>query len=157
MKRFAPTPAELRELVGDTSPDDAALLAWADLLASVRIGPYATVQFRDPVITATIRSVWGNWPAVCDAFADGQSQEKWIEQRFSKAYKANARRTQIGIDETAPLGGLGTGRYSRETGKIEPPKPKLLGKLPNRPTPPLVTHDDLSALAAARLRLDDSC
>ena len=117
-RKFVPTPAELRELAGVDSPESAAVLAWMELQKAIRIGPYSHVQFRDPVITATIRAMTGNWAAMCGRFAEGESEEKWIQKDFVRIYSVFASRG-VGEEESAPLAGLSTGEYA---------KPVLVGK-----------------------------
>ena len=136
-EKFVPTPAELRKLAGERSPEDAAVDAWADLLGNVSVGCYATVSFRDRVVNATIRAM-GGWVTVCDRFAEGQSQEKWIRQEFIRAYVAIAKRS-LGEEEIRPLGGLSEVAYDRSTGKLTKPKPVMIGR--ERVLPTSITSD----------------
>lgn len=97
-----PVPAELRKLAGVPSAADAAMLAWQVVEDSTSIGAYRSVDFSDPVINATIRSL-GGWPAILDRSAE--EFDKWVRRDFLATYAALAR---TGVSEEAgrPLAGL---------------------------------------------------
>ena len=91
--QFMPKPAELRELAGagKMSHEDRAVIAWDSVCRAVeRHGYYETVQFDDPVTTATLRSLWHTWVGVDNAFE--QDQEKWLRKEFTRVYCAFSRR-----------------------------------------------------------------
>lgn len=96
--KFMPTPAELRELAGDAKPEDAALIAWEIATRAVEaIGWYGSVQFEDPAITATIRSL-GGWQKFCERC--GGEEEKWLRQDFLRTYAAYCK---VGVSPEAAL------------------------------------------------------
>ena len=100
--RFMPTPAELRELAGDAKPEDAALIAWEIATRAVEaIGWYGSVQFEDPAITATIRSL-GGWQKFCERC--GGEEEKWLRKEFLTTY-ASYRRTGVSPEAAMPMVG----------------------------------------------------
>lgn len=101
--KFLPKPIELRELAGEVTPDERALLAWHALNSHIAIGPYKHVDFDDCLINATIR-VLGGWPHVLTKTAD--EWEKWFRLDFLKTY-AGFYRHGISGDVCRPLEGLG--------------------------------------------------
>lgn len=114
--RFMPTPSELRELAGETSPADRAILAWAALgKAVVRIGPYRSPDFDDPIINATVRSL-GGWERVCSLGVE--EFDKWLQKDFLRTYEAFAR-TGVGDEQGAPLIGIAE-RHNRAIGYDRP-------------------------------------
>ena len=98
--KFMPAVAELRELAGVLSPADRAVLAWnAVERARALHGYYHSVDFDDPVINATIRTM-GGWMAFEERFDSDDA--KWIRQDFERTYAALCR-SGIGPDLAAPL------------------------------------------------------
>ncbi len=95
---FMPKPAELRTIaVGDT--DDHAERAWIGFRAAAsRIGAWASLITRDPVLGETILAVFRGWPEAC---ALELSPEMWSSKRkeFGRVYRVIAAR------------GLSGGRY----------------------------------------------
>lgn len=64
--KFMPTPAEVRERVSGGNVADRASLAWDIYERAVRMeGPYRTVQFLDPYIGLTVKSL-GGWQKCCE-------------------------------------------------------------------------------------------
>jgi hypothetical protein len=82
--KFMPKPVELRELAGEMSPQQRAVLAWdAARRALHQNGTYVSVDFDDPLINAAIRSC-GGWQQL--GMQDGEEFEKWTSQKFQKNY-----------------------------------------------------------------------
>lgn len=80
-----------------------AMVAWDRVLTAIRVqGGYRTVEFDDPIIHATVRSL-GGWVQLTDATSEDLS--RFIQPKFVKMYSALA---QYGITEAeaAPLFGL---------------------------------------------------
>lgn len=100
--KFMPTPAELRELAGDMKAEDAAVMAWDIATRAVQfIGWYRSVQFEDPAISATIRSL-GGWQKFCERC--GGEEEKWLRREFLATYVAY-RRMGVSPEAAMPLVG----------------------------------------------------
>jgi len=107
--RFMPTAAELRELAGDLSSSDRAVIAWDCVLKHLHLGPYKHVSFVDDrIINATIRNM-GGWPTFTSRFTDAES-EKWLRKEFLDTYRSLHRAGVTG-DMCAPLPGLAGGSY----------------------------------------------
>ena len=84
-----PSPAELRELAGETRPDDRAAVAWTAVLKTIStVGGYRSVDFDDPLINATILSL-GGWVALCEQTV--REQDEFTRARFLKTYAAFSR------------------------------------------------------------------
>jgi len=138
--KFMPTPAELRELAGDAKPEDAALIAWEIATRAVEaIGWYGSVQFEDPAITATIRSL-GGWQKFCERC--GGEEEKWLRKEFLTTY-ASYRRTGVSPEAAMPM----VGEFERQNRLMgfhrEEDRPCLVrcnGKL--TPTPLISSDSD---------------
>lgn len=82
--KFMPRPVELRELAGEITLDQRAVLAWDALRKAIRQhGTYASVDFDDPVINAAVRSL-GGWSMVCAK--DPDEFEKWTRKEFERLY-----------------------------------------------------------------------
>ena len=109
--KFMPTVSELRELAGETSHGDRAVLAWGAFEKAVQgIGYYRSPDFDDPIINATCRNL-GGWMAAC--CTEGEEFDKWYRQRFLKTYEVLSRRG-VGDEESAPL----IGCVQRENGRL---------------------------------------
>lgn len=105
--RFMPCVAELRELagVGALSAADRALRAWTAFEAAVyRIGPYHSVDFDDPLVNATVRSL-GGWETCCVKADNTADFETWTRKAFLETYQV-LYRTGAGPELTAPLVGI---------------------------------------------------
>ena len=90
--------------VGQIDTEDRALLAWGEVLATIREhGGYRTVKFDDPLIMATIRSICGSWADLC-----GQDAEQlgWTKKEFVKTYGAHTNLGTISSTAVAPLPGI---------------------------------------------------
>lgn len=99
--KFFPRPAELRELaVG--SADDAAEMAWLELLHEVRrVGSYGVPRLEASVAIA-MRAVWGTWEHLCATLPnDGPEMLGWTK-RFKSAYGAVNHPSRIALNRAAP-------------------------------------------------------
>lgn len=101
--KFMPVPAELRELAGGLTPKQRAVLAWGAFKAAIAShGYYASVDFDDQVVNATVRNLGGWMPVIEQMEAEG---DKWIRKDFERVYEAFAA-TGIGPDLARPLLGF---------------------------------------------------
>lgn len=104
--KFMPSPAELRELVGEIRPDQRAALAWGVANQAVRvIGPYRSVVFDDPVLNATLARL-GGWVWFCDI---PERELPFKRKEFEQVYTA-LWNTGVHAEDTRPL----TGLFARE-------------------------------------------
>ena len=101
--KFMPSPSELRELSGQATDADRAVMAWNDVLKALPKGPYKHIDFDDGLINATVRNL-GGWPQFVSLFSSAD-EEKWTRQRFLKTYESFAR-TGVNGDVARPLPGL---------------------------------------------------
>lgn len=98
--KFMPTPAELRELSGELRITDRAEKAWQAWEAAIRQhGGYKTLDFDDPAINATIRSL-GGVQHLLDQ--DDEQYNNFTRKAFLKAYEAYFRMGVTG-DVALPL------------------------------------------------------
>jgi hypothetical protein len=119
-RKFMPVPAELRELAGELTPADRAVIAWDSAFKANREhGYYETVDFDDPAVNATVRSM-GGW----EAFAERLDAEDvaWLRKEFERVYQVYARRG-VTAAEGAPLVGFHdrNNRLNGYTDAIHPP------------------------------------
>lgn len=93
--QYAPKPADLvRELAGTYT--DRALMAWGRVSRAMsEVGAYASVDFTDPVIHATVREL-GGWSAICRVPND---EQQFLQKRFCDFFRTYTTR---GVTE-APL------------------------------------------------------
>ena len=120
--KFMPTVAELRGLAGVMLPADRAILAWdAFVNAVITHGYYASVDFDDRIINATVRSL-GGWEACCEK--SGDEFDKWLRKDFERVYAAFMR-TGVGSEASAPLIGF-INRTNSFNGHMEHVKEPLL-------------------------------
>lgn len=95
-----PMPAEIRELSGEEPVAAQAIRAWQTLRMGMRIhGAYASVNFDDKAINATVRNM-GGWEQLCRTDID-----EWVRKDFERIYAIYARRS-LGAEESAPLVGI---------------------------------------------------
>ncbi len=107
--RFMPSPAELRELAGEVTGKDRAVLAFTALDAAVlRHGYYHSVDFDDPLLNATVNAL-GGWEKVCDVSI--KEWDSFFRNRFIDVYQAYAKRG-VTADQAAPCIGF----YDRSNG-----------------------------------------
>lgn len=85
---FAPRPADfVRELAGTHT--DRALMAWGRVTRAMsEVGAYASVDFGDAAIHATVREL-GGWAAVCRAPND---EQPFLQKRFCDFYRTYTTR-----------------------------------------------------------------
>lgn len=115
--KFMPTAKELRDLATGTSAESRPMLAWTALMR-VPFDPYRHVDFDDPLVNATIRSL-GGWPTFIERFTDAEA-EKWARKEFLETY-ARLAASNVSGDLCRPLPGLATGRRLVRDGEILPP------------------------------------
>lgn len=97
--RFMPPPSELRDLIFH-SGQDRAVKAWLAFEQAVtQCSFYVSVDFDDPIINATIRSL-GGWQACCETPAS--EFDNFLRKRFIDSY-CSLLRTGISDDQAAPL------------------------------------------------------
>lgn len=143
--RFMPSPAELRELAGEATKEDRAVLAWTALQANIHIGPYKHVDFDDQLTNATIRSL-GGWSTFLSRFS-GAEAEKWLRKEFIDTYRA-VHRSGVTGEAARPLSGLSGGTYG-DGRRYDPPIVRITTGLPALPLlqqsepPSKVTHVQL--------------
>lgn len=98
--KFMPSPAELRELAGGLTPKQRAILAWGAFTQTVAShGYYASVDFDDEIINATVRNLGGWMPVLEQMEAEG---DKWLRKDFERVYESFAA-TGIGPNMARPL------------------------------------------------------
>jgi hypothetical protein len=106
--KFMPAPSELRELAGESTEDERAVLAWDRVVFAVqRLGPYRHVSFEDVLANGVIRNL-GGWVTFTARFTDAES-EKWARKEFLDTYKTLSN-AKVDSEECRPLAGLSTGR-----------------------------------------------
>lgn len=127
--RFMPSPAELRELSGETTKEDRAVLAWTALQSHVYLGPYKHVDFDDPFTNAAIRSL-GGWPTFLSRFS-GSESEKWLRKEFIDTYRA-VHRSGCNGEAARSLPGLSGGSFS-DGRRYEPTIQRIALGLPTVP------------------------
>lgn len=91
---FMPKPAEIRQAVAGGSTDDAADLAWGEVLKAIRsVGRYGDPRrcLSDEAHAAML-ATFGTWGACCDMSAEGPERQGYAKQ-FRGVYGAAARRT----------------------------------------------------------------
>ena len=142
--RFMPAVLEIRELAGVPSDQDAALIAWMTFERAVeQVGGYASVDFEDKAINATVRSL-GGWERLCGL--PPEEFDKWLRKDFLVAY-TSVRRTGVMEGMGAALGGI----CDRENSALgyRPTKPPVA--IPS--LRPESAAPRLQAGSASRLRL----
>lgn len=123
--KFFPSVVEFRQFCGCSAgmtPEDRANRAWQIVRSAIsREGAYRTVQFSDPIITATIRGL-GGWVTICDT-ESGKDLDTWLRQTFCQFYQSNLA-TGVEAQEAAPLPGLIAA--SQHANGYDPPEPVLI-------------------------------
>jgi hypothetical protein len=121
--RFMPSVAELRELAGVIPPTDRAIKAWDAFAKGIaEHGYYASVDFDDPLINATARSL-GGWEHSCIVASKGGDEfEKWFRKDFERVYAAFVR-SGVSDEAAAPLIGYvdRTNAFDGYHDAIQPP------------------------------------
>jgi hypothetical protein len=85
---FAPRPSDfVRELQGTFT--DRALIAWGRVSRAMSdVGAYASVDFSDPAIHATVREL-GGWATICHVPND---EQQFLQKRFCDFYRTYSTR-----------------------------------------------------------------
>lgn len=156
-----PSPAVIRRNAGVNSSfavEDRSAVAWATIKRAVaRVGGYHSIDFDDPLITATIRAL-GGWERICDTEA-GEQFDVWLRRDFERLY-ASLQRTGIDAQETQPLPGLidvansATGHDDRSPVKhvrtgLPAPTVAIRGTLPAPAPKPAPFTPTVASVAAA--------
>lgn len=98
--RFFPRPAEIREFAIGT-PDDAAELAWLELLQEIRrVGCYGTPNLSLMTTTA-MSALWGDWKQLCAVLPNEGPELLGWAKRFKSTYGVMGMRERIWIDGAA--------------------------------------------------------
>lgn len=101
-RKFMPAPGDLRELAGVEPPGLRIAKAWDVARGAIgKYGSYATVQFDDPAITASIRLL-GGWREFCNTPPD---EMKWRQKEFERIY-SGFRQSGVLEEEARPLLGI---------------------------------------------------
>lgn len=110
---FPPRPNDfVRELSGTFT--DRALIAWARVSrAMTEVGAYATVDFEDPTIHATVREL-GGWAMICRVPND---EQQFLQKRFCDFFRTYTTR---GVTD-APLALQGDHDTSNAAKALESP------------------------------------
>lgn len=116
---FMPTAHELRGLSGEVRIEHRSILAWDAFESAVRLhGGYASVDFDDPIINATVRNL-GGWERCCDLSAE--EFDKFLRKDFERVYAALFA-SGVPADRAGPLLGI----HARESAKFGFDGPKAL-------------------------------
>ena len=141
--KFMPTVAELRELSGELTPEARALRAW-DLFnrAVATHGIWRSVDFDDPVVNATVRSL-GGWQATYEV----DDWDTFYRHRFLKTYQTLAV-TGISASAALPLGGLSESQKAPDLIEcnMPPHPPGIVPALPHTPARRLASPKLLEAI-----------
>lgn len=130
--RFMPVVVELRELAGEMPPAVRAVKAWDAFGRGVaKHGVYASVDFDDAVINATVRNL-GGWEVVLVQMEE--EGNKWVRKDFERIYSALAT-SGISPDAGEPLIGIRdrTNCLHGHRQAIKPPAKVLTGLPPHPP------------------------
>ena len=106
--KFMPPPAVLRELAGEAvlTSESRAVRAWeAFALAHRKHGFYASVDFDDKLINATVRNL-GGWERVDERL--DEEGEVWVRKEFERIYS-----TFCATGISADRGGALVGHHDR--------------------------------------------
>jgi hypothetical protein len=89
---------------GALQTSDRSMLAWAVVKSAIAtVGGYRSIQFDDPIVTASIRAL-GGWERFCDCEA-GEKFDVWLRKEFEQVYRALLA-SGVDAEQTAPLAGL---------------------------------------------------
>lgn len=125
-ERFMPTPVVLRELAGEQSASHLAVRAWTAVRLAIRAhGAYATVDFDDHAINATVR-VLGGWVRLCST--ESEELDRFVRRDFTRIYEGY---TGFGVPSVdgAPLEGIHALNAS-SSGYLPPPIVRVVTGLP---------------------------
>lgn len=128
--QFAPKPGDLvRELAGTFT--DRALMAWSRVTRAMsEVGAYATVDFKDPVIHATVREL-GGWSFICRV---PNEEQQFLQKRFCDFFRTFTAR---GAPE-APLALQGEHDTGNAAKSLD--SPDQVRRLGDDPAPPKRIH-----------------
>ena len=89
---------------GTLQSTDRATVAWSAIKSAIAtVGGYRSVQFDDPIVTASIRAL-GGWARFCDC-ESGEKFDVWLRKEFEATYRAMVV-TGVDADQAAPLAGI---------------------------------------------------
>lgn len=101
--RGLPEAEELRQLAGHQPINAKAIRAWNAMRQAIhQHGPYRTVDFDDPAINATVRTL-GGWVRLCST--DTEEMDRYIRREFERIYR-EVSRTGVTDEEAAPVLGI---------------------------------------------------
>ena len=81
-----PKPIELRRFAGVMSHSERAVIAWSAVTKAVGSkGSYASVDFDDPIVNATLRNM-GGWEELCKK--DQEDFAVWARKDFERIYNS---------------------------------------------------------------------
>ena len=152
--KFMPSVFELRQLAGTMPAESRATLAWASVRDAIgRVGGYASVDFDDAIVNATVREL-GGWVKLCDTSAE--ELDRFIRPRFERTYCVLFQWGVSG-ESGAPLIGMCDGDNSAKglLNHIATPKRVVTG-LPVVPVPrrdAVTSKPQQQQIAAALLRI----
>ncbi len=144
-KKFMPSAAELRELAGEMSIEDRAVLAFDALNRAIDRHHYIkSVDFDDRAINASVNAL-GGWEAICDT--PMSEWHSFFRKRFMETYTAFVRTGRVGesagaacvgfLDRENHFNGFESDNLVRiETGlvpKSEPQELTVRGRRPDEP------------------------
>lgn len=113
--KWMPSPGELRQLAGDTSHGDRAVLAFQTLKTHCsRVGAFRSVDFDDPLINATVRNL-GGWQRACEM--PESEFDTWYRKDFCAVYEMFCR-TGASPEMVQHLAGESE-RHNRANGFLE--------------------------------------
>jgi hypothetical protein len=120
--KFMPSPSELLEFANGGTDEELSLEAWADVVEAMPLGSYKTVDFRDKVINAAIRSL-GGWPSMFDKCGTSQDYS-YYRHAFLKTYKSLLS-SGVSDESGRPLSGIA--HVTARNGEIVPMIPCVVG------------------------------
>jgi len=123
-----PTAHKLREFACGVSDESRALLAWNAVLGA-QLNPYRDMDFDDPLINATIRTL-GGWVKFVDRM--GGEDETWVRKEFLQAYRTFLA-SGVSADVCRPLPSLAKGGVWRDGKFRKPPVQRVACNLPALP------------------------
>ena len=104
---FPPLGVVRENSIGQTAllASERALLAWDRVVAAIRQhGAYQSVEFDDPLVMVTIRSICSSWPHLCDT--PSEKLHVWTKNAFLESYWAHAVSGHVLAESAAALPGI---------------------------------------------------
>jgi hypothetical protein len=131
--RHMPKPVELRELAGEITNTQRAIIAWDALRRAIAShGSYRSVDFDDPLVNATVRNL-GGWSKICGTGTE--EFEKWTRKEFERVYLSLCA-SGASTEACAYLVGATEHRNEAQGGEalkyIEPPAIVVTGLPPHK-------------------------